>query len=313
VPKIITFFAVVCLAFCACNTRLPITQITGEGIGTYYKITISEKNNITKSQIDSIILELNNTASIFNPNSLVSKINRNETDTLNAILKEILEVALQVCEETEGAFDFTVGALVNLWGFGKDSNREACQREIEKALETVGYKKIRIEGNKIIKENADTQLNFNAIAKGYCVDLIATFLHSKGFKNFLIDIGGELCVRGKRAPNQKWRIGIQKPTENKENNFVAEEIMELQNISLATSGNYRNYIEENGKRIGHTINPHTGHPESNDLLSATVLASTCTLADAYATAFMVMGAEKSKIFLTQHPEINTYFIFKPLN
>jgi thiamine biosynthesis lipoprotein len=285
-----------------------MTQITGEGIGTYYRITIVGKNDITKSQIDSIISELNATASIFDNNSLISRINRNETDTLNQILKNILEVALQVSEQTDGAFDFTVGALVNLWGFGNVSQKKVMQQEVEKALQTVGYKKIKIEEDKIIKENPETQLNFNAIAKGYCVDLVAAFLTSKGLENFLVDIGGELCIRGQRTPNQKWCVGIQKPTETKEGAVVAEEIMELANISVATSGNYRNYIEEDGKRIGHTINPITGYPETNHLLSATVFAATCTLADAYATAFMVMGSEKAKLWLMQHPEIKAHFV-----
>jgi len=306
--KITALFLGLSIIFCACTTQPPTTHILGEGLGTYYHITIADKNDVTQSQIDSVIAELNNTASIFNPNSLVSRINRNETDTLNQILKDILEVSLQVCEETDGAFDFTVGALVNLWGFGKDNLKEVSPEEIAKALETVGYKKIKINGNRIIKENPETQLNFNAVAKGYCVDLVAAFLTSKGLENFLVDIGGELSVRGKRAPNKKWRVGIQKPTETKGDAISAEEIMELQDISVATSGNYRNYIEINGKRYGHTINPHTGYPEMTDLLSVTVLTPTCAFADAYATAFMVMGAENAQAFVAQHLEIKAYFI-----
>jgi len=280
----------------------------GEGIGTYYKISLADKNDITRSQIDSVIADLNSTASIFDSNSLVSRINRNETDTLNRMLKEILEVSLQVCEETDGSFDFTVGALVNLWGFGTTSQKEVTHDEIEKALKTVGYKKIRIEENRIIKENSDTQLNFNAIAKGYCVDLVAEFLISKGLENFLVDIGGELRIQGRRAPNKKWRVGIQKPTENKEDAIATEEIMELYDISVATSGNYRNYIENNGKRFGHTINPYSGYPEMNNLLSSTVLASSCALADAYATAFMVMGKENAEAFVSQSNIIEAFFI-----
>ena len=305
--KATTVLLALTIIFCACTTKLPTTHITGNGLGTYYNVTIAGKNNITQAQIDSVIAALNNIASIFNPNSLVSRINRNETDTLNDILKHILEVSLQVCEETAGAFDFTVGALVNLWGFGKNAPTEVSEEDIAKALKTVGYKKVKIIGDRIIKENPGTQLNFNAVAKGYCVDLVAAFLTSQGLENFLIDIGGELCVQGKRTPNQKWRVGIQKPTETKEGEIVAEEIMELQDISVATSGNYRNYIEINGKRYGHTINPHTGYPEINDLLSVTVLASSCALADAYATAFMVMGAQKAKDFIAEHPDIKAHF------
>jgi thiamine biosynthesis lipoprotein len=282
-------------------------------LGTYYTITIADKNDISQAQIDSIITELNNTASIFTPHSLVSQINRNEIDTLNPILKHILEISLQVCEETEGAFDFTVGALVNLWGFGTTPNNvetwyTAPQAEIENALETVGYKKIKIEGNRIIKENPDTHLNFNAIAKGYCVDMVAAFLTSKGLENFVVDIGGELCVRGKRSPAKLWRVGIQKPTETKDDAIAAEEVIELQDISVATSGNYRNYIEDNGTRYGHTLNPFIGYPEINDLLSVTVMASTCASADAYATAFMVMGKTKAEAFLAQHNELKARFI-----
>ena len=301
--RIIGLFLCIVVFLCACKSPPTLTHIEGTGLGTYYHITIADKNNISKIEIDSIITELNNTASIFNPNSLVSRINRNETDTLNTILKEIIEISLQVCEETDGAFDFTVGALVNLWGFGKEMHQEITEKEIHQALETVGYQKIKISNSRIIKENPDTQLNFNAIAKGYCVDMIANHLTSKGIENFLVDIGGELCIRGKRAPNQKWRVGIQKPTTNKEEGITAEEIMELTDIAVATSGNYRNYKEEKGKRYGHTINPRTGYPETNTLLSATVMASTCTLADAYATALMVMGEENAKKFVSQHPEI----------
>ena len=308
VKRISSLFFIIVVFVCACKQPPALTHIEGAGLGTYYHITIAEKNNISKIEIDSIISELNNTASIFNPNSLVSRINRNETDTLNSILKEIIEVSLLVCEETEGAFDFTVGALVNLWGFGKDIQQEITEEEINKALETVGYQKIKIDDFKIIKENPDTQLNFNAIAKGYCVDMITNYLTSMGIENFLVDIGGELCIRGKRAPNQKWRVGIQKPTTNKEEEIAAEDIMELTDIAVATSGNYRNYKEENGKRYGHTINPRTGYPETNTLLSATVLASTCTFADAYATALMVMGEENAKKFISQHTEITAYYI-----
>jgi len=299
--------------FCACTTLPGITQMAGEGIGTYYLITIAEKHTICQAQIDSVITALSNTASIFNSNSLVSRINRNETDTLNPILKHLLKVSLQVSEETGGAFDFTVGALVNLWGFGKDPQSEVLPEDVERALQTVGYKKIRVEGNQIMKENPETQLNFNAIAKGYCVDLVAGFLTSKGVENFIVDIGGELCVRGKRTPHTKWRVGIQKPTENREGEIAAEEVMELQNIAVATSGNYRNYIEKDGKRLGHTINPHTGYPETNNLLSATVLASTCAFADAYATAFMVLGKEKTETFLSQHADIEAYLIDNIIN
>ena len=296
------------ILFCACTTKPPTTHFSGKALGTYYNITIADKTNITQSQIDSVIAELNNTASIFNPNSLVSRINRNETDTLNDILKHILEVSLQVCEETDGAFDFTIGVLVDLWGFGKDAPQEVSEEDVTKALETVGYKKIKISGNIIVKENPDIQLNFNAVAKGYCVDLVAAFLTSKGLENFLIDIGGELCVCGERAPGKKWRVGIQKPTETKYDAIAAEEIMELQNISVATSGNYRNYIEVNGKRYGHTLNPYTGYPEMNDLLSVTVMASTCALADAYATAFMVMGVQKAQVFVAERSDIEAHFI-----
>jgi thiamine biosynthesis lipoprotein len=306
--KISVLLGSIYILFCTCSNSPKLTQISGEGIGTYYSITIADENNVVKSQIDSIISELNLTASIFHSNSLVSKINRNETDTLNPILKHILEVSLQVCEETDGAFDCTVGEVVNLWGFGKDAKKENSPAELAKAMETVGYSKIKIIENKIIKENPRTQLNFNAIAKGFCVDMVAAFLTSQGLKNFLVDIGGELYVSGNRAQGRMWQVGIQKPTETKEDAIAAEEIMELTDIAVATSGNYRNYMEENGKRFGHTIDPCTGHPTQNNLLSATVLASTCALADAYATAFMVMGEEKAKTFVCSHPEIQAHFI-----
>ncbi len=292
----------------SCQSKAQPTKIQGNGIGTYYIVTIAQPHNITKTAIDSVVSVLNNEASIFAPNSLVSRINRNETDSLSPMLEDILELSLRISHQTDGAFDCTVGALVNLWGFGKEDKGTVTDAQVQEALATVGYQKIKIENHRIVKENPKTQLNFNAIAKGLCVEMVADYLRAQGIENFLIDIGGEMVLSGLKAPNTPWRIGVQKPTQTATGPMVADSVLTLTNKAIATSGNYRNYIEENGVRYAHTMNPKTGYPEKSTLLSATVIANDCAIADALATAFMVMGGDKARSFQEKNKNIEIYLI-----
>ena len=229
---------------------------------------------------------------------------------MNKDFIEVFTIAQRIGKETDGALEMTIGPLVNLWGFGKDDPeyKWISQEIIDSVLTLVNYQKIHLEGDKIIKDNPYIQLNFNALAKGYAVDKVADYMVAKGYKDCVVDIGGEIVAKGKKYHDQEWNIGLQTPTRTRDGEMRAEETFHLYNRAVATSGNYRNYFEENGKRYAHIINPKSGRPEKSNLLSVTVIADQCVVADAYATAFMVMGKEKTKSFLANHPELTCIFI-----
>ncbi len=180
---------------------------------------------------------------------------------------------------------------------------------IDSLLPLINYKAVSLSNRKIIKENPGIQFDFNAIAQGYSVDLVAGFLKTKGIENYIVDIGGEVVARGKKSDGSLWRVGIEKPTKTKNSERTLKAIVTLENKSLATSGSYRKYYEEEGVRYSHTLNPETGYPVTHSLLSVSVLAKNATIADAYATSFMVMGFEKAKLFLEENKEFEAYFIY----
>lgn len=303
----ILVFAILLLTSCS---DLQFQKIEGGALGTYYAITYKGKENPSLQKgIDSILNSINETFSIFNASSVISKINDNQEVRINNDFIEVFHIAQRIGQETDGAFEMTIGPLVNLWGFGKDErNTNITQEMIDSVLTFVGYQKVHLEGTTITKDNTDIQLNFNALAKGYAVDKVAEYLVAKGYKDCLVDIGGEIVAKGKKYHDQEWNIGLQTPTRTRDGEMRSEETFHLQNKAVATSGNYRNYFEENGQRYTHIIDPKTGHPEKSNLLSVTVIADRCVVADAYATAFMVMGVEKTKTFLAKHPELTCIFI-----
>jgi thiamine biosynthesis lipoprotein len=285
-------------------------KIEGSALGTYYAITYKGKEmpELQKG-IDSILNVINENFSIFNPNSIISKVNNNQEVTLNEDFIEVFITAQHIGQETNGALEMTIGPLVNLWGFGKDERvSNLSQATIDSVLTFVGYRKIRIENSQIVKDNPNIQLNFNALAKGYAVDKVADFLVSKGYKDCVVDIGGEIVAKGKKYHDQQWNIGVQTPTKTRDGEMRSAQTFHLQDQATATSGNYRNYFEEDGQRYTHIIDPVTGRPEKSNLLSVTVIADRCIIADAYATAFMVMGVDKTKKLLDNHPELICIFI-----
>jgi len=220
---------------------------------------------------------------------------------------------MKISEETDGAFDVTVGQLVNAWGFGFESRTKLDQHKVDSLLMYIGYKTVKLVDGKIIKNNPLTKIDFNAVAQGYSVDVLAKFLENKGIKDYLIDVGGEVLGRGNKPDKNLWMVGVEKPAKNAGDERILEAKVKLKDKALATSGNYRKYYEENGIRFSHTIDPKTGYPVKHTLLSASVLANECWEADAYATAFMVMGLEKGKAFLEKHKNIEAYFIFSDEN
>ena len=283
---------------------------TNEGLvfGTVYKITYQHADDL-QNEIKEAMLEVDNSLSPYNPNSIITRINHNQDTTLNEHFTHVFELAQQISAETEGAFDITVAPLVNAWGFGFKHSIDIQPSVFDSLRQFIGYQKIKLVDGKMVKEDPRLMLDCSAIAKGYGVDRVARLLDKKGVQHYMVDIGGEVVVKGKNSRMKTWRIGINKPVEDSLSiNQELQTILEVSGVGMATSGNYRKFYYKDGKRYAHTIDPRLGTPIQHNILSATVLAKDCTTADAYATAFMVMGLEKAKAFCEQHPELNAYLI-----
>lgn len=284
----------------------------GKVFGTFYSVIYYDKDtSVYQYQIDSVLKELDHSLSIYNPNSVISKINQGDTGayTIDNYFMDVMTKALEISSQTNHAFDITVGLLVNAWGFGFENKAKIDSVLIDSLLKGIGTKNIELKENKLIKKNKHTILDFNAIAKGYGVDVIGEFLKDYGINDYLIEIGGEVVAKGKKPGNKAWKIGIEEPAPSSADARELNSVIELRNMAVATSGNYRNYYIENGQRYAHTLDPRTGYPAKNKLLSATVFANTCLEADAYATAFMVMGFDESKKFLKKNPQLEGFLIY----
>ena len=281
---------------------------SGMVFGTTYSITYQYHENL-KSDIEDVMQQVDNSLSPFNKSSVITAINNNTSTKADNYLTEVFTLAQTVNKETDGAFDITVAPLVNAWGFGFRSGTRPTETQIDSLLTIVGQEKVTLKDGEIIKSDPRIMLDCSAIAKGFGVDKVAEFLAGKGIKNYLVEIGGEISARGKNSRGTEWNIGVTKPVDdslsiNQENQAV----LQITDKAMATSGNYRNFYYEGGKKYAHTINPHTGKPAQSDILSATVIAQSCAVADAYATAFMVLGSEKAKEILKKHPELQAYLI-----
>lgn len=288
----------------------PYWHMEGKIFGTYYHITYQ-----SSSDYDHEILErleqVDASLSAFNPQSTVSLINRNETTGADEMFDTIFDLALQVSSATDGAFDITVAPLVNLWGFGFNRADSVSQAAIDSIMTFVGYKKVSKSSQRHVKkQDPRTMLDFSAIAKGYGCDQAAAVLRHHGISNYLVEIGGEICAAGLNPEHKTWSVGIIKPIDDSvQSTQQIIATLRMNEINMATSGNYRNYYVKDGKRYAHTIDPHSGHPVQHSLLSATVLAPTCAMADAYATAFMVMGLDKAKLLLNTDKRLKAYLIY----
>lgn len=287
-----------------------IQSFSGSALGTFYTITyVGEEDDRLPNQIDSIFKEINHLYSIFDSTSVVSQINRGDSCNYPPEFIELIAQSLSISEQTGGAFDITVGPLVNLWGFGKDKQSHADSASIDSVRQFVGYEKMSTNENGLVKQDSRIQLNFNAIAKGKAVDEITFFLIKKGYENCVVNVGGEVRNEGRKPNGNLWNVGIQIPTETKDGLIEANYIFNMPGKSVATSGNYRNYKELNGQRYNHIVDPRNGSCKSSNLLSVSVIANDCATADAFATAFMVMGIENSMVFLEKHTELAAHFIY----
>ena len=287
----------------------PYQHDTGAIFGTIYNIDYQYDHDLN----DEIIAELNKVdaaLSMFNEKSVISMVNRNEKVEVNDMFTEVFRMAEDISEETGGAFDITVAPLVNLWGFGFKTGNPPTKHTVDSIRAFVGYKGVSLKGRTITKKDPRTMLDCSAIAKGYGSDVVARFLESKGISNYMIEIGGEVVTKGISKKRLPWRIGVTKPTDDSlSTNGELQAVLNVTDMAMATSGNYRKFYYRNGKKYAHTIDPATGKPVQHSLLSATVLAKQCAKADAYATSFMVMGMERAKEVLAKHPELMAYFIY----
>ena len=289
--------------------NMPYQHNRGSVFGTFYSITYQCDNDLQK-EIEAELKKVDQALSMFNQESIISKVNRNEKVDLNEMFLQVITLAQKVSQDTDCAFDITVAPLVNAWGFGFKTGDKPSGTSIDSLMSTVGYKKISLKGRQLFKENKNTMLDCSAIAKGYGSDVVAAFLKKRGIDNFMVEIGGEVVTQGISEKRVPWRIGVTKPTDDSLSvDNELQTVLNVTNKAMATSGNYRNFYYKDGKKYAHTIDPKTGYPVQHSLLSATVLADNCATADAYATSFMVMGIEKAKGVLERHPELMAYFIY----
>ena len=271
--------------------NMPYQHDEGFIFGTVYSVTYQSDRNL-KAEIEAELRKVDAEFSMFNDTSTVSRLNRGDQVSRSPMFNEVWQLAQDVHQETEGAFDITVAPLVNAWGFGFKHEQMPTPRQVDSLL------KIR------------NQYDFSAIAKGFGSDVVARYLRSRDVKNFMVEIGGEVVTQGVSEKRLPWRIGVTKPTDDSLSvSGELQTVLGVTDIAMATSGNYRNFYYRGGKKYAHTIDPKTGYPVQHSLLSATVLAKDCATADAYATSFMVMGIERAKALLESHPELMVYFIY----
>jgi len=311
--KYMLIFIVFTTILITCKKEEKPQSITLKGFvfGTSYKIMYSGSDKNHQKSIDSLFYLVNTSLSTYIPTSDISKINKGDTTVVvDDYFLEVFNKAKIIFKETDGFFDPTVGNLVNSWGFGpKDEINNLSEDEVKNHMEFVGLDKVTLLDRKVMKENSKIYLDFNAIAKGYGIDVIGRFLESKKIENYLVEIGGEIRARGKKANGTLWRVGFENP--NTDGSRSISKLINLSDKSMATSGNYRKFrIAEDGKKYVHTVNPKTGFAIESNLLSVSVIAKKdCADVDAYATAFMAMGLERTIEFLSSHKELEVILVF----
>jgi thiamine biosynthesis lipoprotein len=296
------------LASCEKQPKKMVLQ--GQAQGSYYAVTyFDEQGRNFQHEIDSIFHAVDISVNLWVHNSVISKVNRNEEVTLDSIFIDNFRIAQEAARLSNGYFDPTISPIVAAWGFSYKKGDSITPQLIDSLKQLVDYRKVRIENGKVIKETPAITLDFNAIAQGYTSDLIAGFLDSHNIKDYLIDTGGEIMARGEKPNGQPWIVGIEKPAENWDSEQVVHTRIALCNKGLVTSGSTRKYVERDGKRYSHCINPKTGYPVEHQLLSATVLAENSVWADALASICMVMGLEQSLPLIDSLGGVEAYYIF----
>ena len=294
----------------SCNPQPKKITLQGEAQGSYYAITyFDEQERNFQHEIDSIFHAVDVSVNLWVDTSVISKVNRNEDVTLDSIFVDNFRIAQKAAALSDGYFDPTISPIVAAWGFSYKHGDSITPQLIDSLKQLVNYHNIRIENGKVIKANPAMALDFNAIAQGYTSDLIASFLDSRGIKNYLVDTGGEIMARGGKPNGQPWIVGIEKPAENWDSEQVVHTRVALHDKGLVTSGSTRKYVERNGKRYSHCINPRTGYPVEHQVLSVTVMANSSVWADALASICMVMGMEPSLELIKTMEDVEAYYIY----
>ena len=310
--KNILYFLVLVVCACSPSDNHILVINSGETQGTYYHIKyLSQGGKNFQIQIDSLLTEIDSSVSIYKPYSIISSLNNGEEIKTDEIFNLVYFDALHVGKNTNGYFDCTVSPLVKYWGFYNNDNNliEVDSVAIQKIMKNVGIDKINWKDSAVVLTEG-VKLDFNAIAQGTSVDLISNLLDQQGILNYLIEVGGELKAKGINADGDVWRVGVDKPSDDIDFKERFQFILDLKNKALATSGNYRKFYISNGVKYAHTINPKTGYPAQNRLLSVTVITNKCSLADAYATAFMAMGLKKTKqIIKNLDVKLEVYIVY----
>ena len=280
--------------------------------GTVYSVTYSNPDNKDLSeQISNALSAVDNSLSMFNRESTIAKVSNNQYVVLDSLFLAVWDKGQYVSRCTKGAFDMTVAPLVDLWGFGLKNREAVTDVAVDSIRQYVGYEMIELVDGEIRKAYPEIRIDAGAIAKGFACDVVADTLEAYGCTDFCVEIGGELAVKGCNPKGVNWHIAINKPVEDSTCvNSEIQEVVELTNCGMATSGNYRNYYELGGKKYSHTIDPRTGYPVRHNLLSTTIVASDCITADAWATACMVAGLETAKEWINNRSDIKGYLIYE---
>ncbi len=309
--KHLIYLFIVMAALSSCTSGQP-KKVVLQGLaqGSYYAITYFDaEGRDFQHEVDSVFALIDRSVSLWDTNSIISKVNRNEDVALNQVFIDNFRIAQEAAELSEGYFDATISPLVAAWGFSRKRGDSITPALIDSLRQLVDYRNVGIENGKVLKKSPLISLDFNAIAQGYTSDMIGSFLESKGIDNYLVDTGGEIMTKGSKPNEEPWIVGIEKPAENWDSERIVQTRLALKDKGLVTSGSYRKYVERNGKRYSHCIDPKTGYPVEHNLLSATVIAQNSVWADALASICMVMGMEKSLPLIDSLPDVEAYYIY----
>lgn len=302
---------IICVLIACAGCQRNMYRFTeGTVYGTTYHISYKSDKDYA-AEIRREMERVNESLSMFNKKSTIACLNRGVTDRTDSLFVRLFTKAAEIHAKTGGAFDITVAPLVNAWGFGYKNERLPSAEKVDSLLQYVGMEKLKIEDGRLVKAVEGIQMDASSIAKGLGVDLVAEFLEGQGVRDYMVEIGGEVRVKGQSNKSRPWHIGIDKPIDDEAaSRRELQFVLEMGEGALATSGNYRRFYVVDGKKYSHTINPKTGFPVQQDILGASVYAPTCMEADAYATAFMVLGMEKAKEIVEANPSVEACFIYQ---
>ncbi|HUQ66086.1 MAG TPA: FAD:protein FMN transferase [Flavitalea sp.] len=297
--------------------EIKTVHFTGQAQGTTWSVTYYHTDtSVSQNKIDSIFSSIDSSLSVYKPYSTISAFNKSTRGIkLDVHLKNIVRTSLEVTRETKGLSDITVAPLIEAWGFlAKQSSKIPDDHQLHQILKCVGIKNIRLKGDSLIKLKPCVKIDVNGIAQGYTVDVIASYLETEGINNYVVEVGGEVCVKGRKQPgNKPFKIGIESPSGDDFSALPMQRIVILNHGAVTTSGNYRKFHESKGKKYSHIINPHTGKSAGNGMISATVYAKNATTADAYDNALMLMGVKKALKFIEARPDMAAFIIYKTKN